>query len=112
MRIRNPFLRHRLRNISPTEDFYFEGDDTRERRRLGSVAPDETRDGIAGAEPQKIGLAIGKGKALMRCPSWRMTANRVGWGPRVCADEVCDKLIRGISLTRQGVALGHIPQEI
>ena len=48
----------------------------------------------------------------MRCPSWRMTANRVGWGPRVCADEVCDKLIRGISLTRQGVALGNSPQRI
>lgn len=51
---------------------------TRERRRLGSVTPDETGDGIAGAEPQKIGLAIGKGKALMRCLSWRMTALRTG----------------------------------
>ena len=64
---------------------------TRERRRLGSVTPDETGDGIAGAEPQKIGegialgqspieigLAIGKGKALMRCLSWRMTALRIG----------------------------------
>ena len=78
--IRNPFCRHRLRNTSPSEDFYFEGDGTRERRRLGSVTPDET-------------------------------ANRAGWGPRVCADEVCDKLIRGISLTRQGVALGNSPQK-
>lgn len=61
-----------------------------------------------------------------------MTANRVGWGPRDCrkrraeyimlawmylatadisnevAHGVCDKLIRGISLTRQGVAW-HFP---
>ena len=44
----------------------------------GSVAPDETGDGIAGAEPLKIELAIGKGKALMRCLSWRMTALRTG----------------------------------
>lgn len=21
-------------------------------------------------------------QSLLRCPSWRMTANRVGWGPR------------------------------
>lgn len=45
-------------------------DSTREGRRPGSVTPDETRDGIAGAEPQKIGSAIGKGKALMRSPSF------------------------------------------
>ena len=39
---------------------------TREGRRPGSVTPNET------------GLAIGKGKALMRCLSWRMTALRIG----------------------------------
>lgn len=35
---------------------------TRERRRLGSVTPDETGDGIAGAEPQKIGSGIALGQ--------------------------------------------------
>ena len=78
---------------------YLRQGSTRERRRLGvrvsgghlceAEAPTEPGgenvttvpcygDGIAGAEPQKIGLAIGKGKALMRCMSWRMTALRTG----------------------------------
>lgn len=75
-----------------------------------TVAPDETGDGIAGAEPLKIELAIGKGKALMRCLSWRMTANRVGWGPRVCADECLRQTNTGYFLDATRCRLGNPSQ--
>ena len=47
---------------------------------LTGARKQKTKRGICQEErsPIEIGLAIGKGKALMRCLSWRMTALRTG----------------------------------